>query len=109
MAYNVDLEYRIDSLLDQIGKITKKKMFGGICYLLNGNMCFGIHKEYLIVRTSKEMAQELLQNEGFLPFDITGKPMQGWLMVSPDLVETNDSLYQMLMIGADFAAGLPKK
>ena len=109
MPYNVDLEYRIDGFLDRIGQMTKKKMFGGIGYLLHGNMCFGIYKEYLIIRTSKEMAQELLQKEGILPFDITGRPMKGWLMVSPDLVETDDELFGMLKIGADFTANLPKK
>ena len=49
MAYNLDLEQRIDKMIDRLGDITKRKMFGGIGYLLNGNMCFGIHKEYLIL------------------------------------------------------------
>ena len=57
MAYNVDLEYRIDQLTNRLGEITKKKMFGGIGYLMNGNMCFGIHKEFLIIRTSSERQQ----------------------------------------------------
>ena len=45
MAYNLDLEYRMDRIIDRLADITKKKMFGGIVYLLNGNMCFGIHEE----------------------------------------------------------------
>jgi TfoX/Sxy family transcriptional regulator of competence genes len=52
MGYNIDLEDRTDRLKDRLGEIDKKKMFGGIGYLLNGNMCFGIHKESLILRTS---------------------------------------------------------
>jgi TfoX/Sxy family transcriptional regulator of competence genes len=109
MPYNLDLEYRIDHLKDQFGEITKKKMFGGVGYLMNGNMCFGIHKEYLIIRTSIEKAGDLLKREYVKPFDITGKPMKGWLMVSPDYVETDDRLLNMLKLGISFVEKLPKK
>jgi TfoX/Sxy family transcriptional regulator of competence genes len=109
MPYNLDLEYRIDKLSRQFGEVAKKKMFGGICYLLNGNMCFGIYKEYLIVRTSAEKAKELLTSEYITPFNITGKPMKGWVMVSPDYVETDAQLVTMLKLGVDFVKGLPGK
>ena len=110
MAYNHDLEYRIDRLTDRFGEITKKKMFGGVCYLLNGNMCFGIYREFLIVRTSTDKTGDLLQNEVYIkPFDITGKPMKGWIMVSPDVLETEDELLEMLKLGISFAETLPKK
>jgi len=109
MAYNIDLEYRIDQIIDRLGEITKKKMFGGIGYLMNGNMSFGIHKEFLIIRTSPEKAAELLKNEYIAPFDITGRPMKGWLMVSPDFVETEEQLLEMLKLGTSFVETLPKK
>ena len=109
MPYNLDLEYRIDRLTDRFGEIIKKKMFGGVGYLLNGNLCFGIHKEYLVIRTSIEKAEDLLKSEYVIPFDITGKPMKGWLMVSPDYVETEDQLLNMLKLGINFVENLPKK
>ena len=109
MVYNLDLEDRIDQLTDRLGSITKKKMFGGIGYLINGNMCFGIHKEFLIIRTSLEKADDLLKSEYVTPFDITGKPMKGWVKVSPDFVETEDQLMNMLQLGASFAETLPGK
>ena len=109
MPYNLDLEYRIDSLIDSLGIITKKKMFGGVGYLLNGNMCFGIHKDYLIIRTTKEKAEKLLKEEYTKPFDITGRPMRGWVMVSPDYVETDDRLINILKIGTNFVESLPTK
>ena len=109
MPYNLDLEYRIDLLSDRFGDITKKKMFGGVGYLMNGNMCFGIHKEYLIIRTSIEKAEDLFRSEYVKPFDITGKPMKGWLMVSPDYVETEDKLLEILRLGVSFVETLPKK
>jgi TfoX/Sxy family transcriptional regulator of competence genes len=109
MAYNLDLEDRIDRIIDRFGDIGKKKMFGGVCYLFNGNMCFGIHKEYLMLRTSPEKADELMRTEYFTPFDITGKPMKGWVLVSPDVLETEDQLVEMLRLGIDFVKTLPKK
>ena len=109
MPYNVDLEYRIDHLAGRLGNITKKKMFGGVGYLLNGNMCFGIHKESLVLRTISERADELLRNEYITPFDITGKPMKGWVMVSPDILETEDQLLDILQLGISYAETLPSK
>jgi len=109
MAYNLDLEYRIDKLKDTLGEIGKKKMFGGVGYLMHGNMCFGIYKEFLIVRTSVEKAEELLKSDDISPFDITGRPMKGWVTVSPDYVETDDRLLDMLKLGVDLVKTLPEK
>jgi TfoX/Sxy family transcriptional regulator of competence genes len=109
LAYNVDLELRIDSLASLFPKLGKRRMFGGICYLLNGNMCAGIYREYLIVRTSEEIARGLLKSKDVKPFDITGKAMKGWVMVSPDYVETNDELFSLVKLGIDFAESLPRK
>lgn len=109
MAYNIDLEDRIDRLASRVGDPEKKRMFGGVGYMLNGNLCFGIHKDELILRTSPEKCEELLKNDEIQPFAITGKPMKGWLLVSLDAMETNDQLLAMLRIGADFAKSLPKK
>ena len=109
MAYNLDLEDRIDQLTNRLGIISKKKMFGGIGYLINGNMCFGIHKEFLIIRASLEKADDLLNSEYVTPFDITGKPMKGWVKVLPDFVETEDQLMNILRLGVSFAETLPEK
>ena len=109
MAYNLDLEDRIDKLINRLGPIAKKNMFGGIGYLINGNMCFGIYKESLVLRASPEEADRLLKNEYISPFNITGRTMKGWVLVSPDYVETEDQLLEMLKIGVKFAGTLPKK
>ncbi len=97
------------SLTDRLGEITKKKMFGGIGYMINGNMCFGIHKESLVLRTSLEKAEELIKSEHIVPFDITGKPMKGRVLVSPEALETDDQLLDVLRFGVSFADTLPKK
>ncbi len=109
MPYNLDLEDRIDRLAPRLGDLTKKKMFGGVGYMLNGNMCFGIHKEYLLLRVSPERGKELLKNEYFSPFEMTRNPMKGWVLVSPDAVETEEQLSDMLKLGMDYAQTLPKK
>jgi hypothetical protein len=84
-------------------------MFGGVGYLLNGNMCFGIHRESLVLRTFPEKADELMKSEYYTPFDITGRPMKGWVLVSPDAVETEDELLDVLKLGARFVETLPEK
>ena len=109
MPYNLDLEDRIDRLSPRLGDLVKKKMFGGVCYMVTGNLCFGIHKEYLLLRTSPEQADKLLKDENYSIFDITGRPMKGWLFVSPDAVETEAQLLKHLNIGLKFASSLPKK
>jgi TfoX/Sxy family transcriptional regulator of competence genes len=63
MPYNIDLEQRLDQLADHLGKFTKKMMFGGVGYLLNGNMVFSIHKQSLVIRTPLERAEEMLKSD----------------------------------------------
>ena len=109
MAYNIDLEYRIDKVINVLGDIIKKKMFGGVGYLMNGNMCFGIHKDYVVIQTSIRKSEELLKSEYVTPFDITGRPVKGWLSVSPDAVRTEDQLLDMLQIATTFVKTLPQK
>ncbi|MFC2014647.1 TfoX/Sxy family protein [Chloroflexota bacterium] len=109
MPYNLDLEYRNDYFIDRFGVIAKKNMFGGVYYLINGNICFGVHKEYLVIRSPVEQSDELLNNGDITLFDITSKPSKNWLMVSPDYVETDEQLLDTLKIGVDFAENLPHK
>jgi TfoX/Sxy family transcriptional regulator of competence genes len=59
VPYNLELEAKIDRLTPDLGSFTKKKMFGGVGYLSNGNMVFGIHKQYLLLRTEKQLTDLL--------------------------------------------------
>jgi TfoX/Sxy family transcriptional regulator of competence genes len=109
MPYNTALEDKIGDSIYQWDGIEKKKMFGGICYLLNGNMCFGIWKDYLIVRMTPELAAEKLKNDYVREFDITGKPMKGWVMVGEEFWDKTEELTKWLDIGRLFALTIPKK
>lgn len=109
MAYNMDLEDRIEELTGDWPDMNKKKMFGGICYLVRGNMGFGIWKDFLIVRTGPEKAGRSLSEEGIEPFDVTGRAMKGWVMVDGSRWEDHEELENWLVTGRDFALTLPVK
>jgi TfoX/Sxy family transcriptional regulator of competence genes len=81
MPYNKDLEERIQKIVSSWKNTDSKKMFGGICHLLNGNMFCGVYKDFLILRLGEDKAGEALKLSYAKPFDITGKPMKGWVMV----------------------------
>lgn len=109
MAHDKDLEARIDlSSLNWPG-LSKKKMFGGIGYLLNGNMAFGIWKDSLVVRCGAESYGRCLALPDVAEFDVTGRPMVGWLLVGPDAFIGEDALLDWLARGRDFAATLEAK
>ncbi len=109
MPYNTILEDKIEDVIHQWEGIEKKKMFGGICYLVNSNMAFGVWKDSLIVRMAPAVAAEKLSHAHVRQFDITGKPMRGWVMVEKDSWGKTDELPGWLEIGRSFALSLPKK
>jgi hypothetical protein len=109
MPYNTKLEEKIDIAAGRWQNIVKKKMFGGICYLLKGNMCFGIWKDFLIVRMDKEQGAQSLKDKNVKPFDITGKPMAGWVMVGEAGWSSKAALEKWIGIGKKFALSLPEK
>ena len=109
MPYNTTLEKKIEDVTLQWDDLEKKKMFGGICYLINGNMCFGIWRDHLIVRMAPELAVEKLKDRNVKEFDITGKPMKGWVMVEKDAWQDKKEMVKWLDIGRSLALTLPKK
>lgn len=109
MAYDEGLHDRVSELLSDKIDFSFKKMFGGICYLLNGNMLGGIIDDNLIIRAGKENHEELLSLENTRVFDITGKVMKGWVLIEPAGIETDEQLNFWLAKGIDFARALPAK
>jgi TfoX/Sxy family transcriptional regulator of competence genes len=107
MPYNQELDDRITTVIGDWGTI-RKKMFGGTCYLVNGNMMCGVYKHYLILRLGEEEWKAALLQPHTKPFDITGKPMKGWVMVAQaDLTDT--ALEKWLHKAKGFTDGLPPK
>ena len=108
MAYDLKLAERIRSELDGLPCV-EKKMFGGLGFLLNGNMACGVNKDNLIVRVDPEKHATLLKKPHAKPFDLTGRPMKGWLVVGADGVKTEKQLSTWVKEGVEFALTLPPK
>jgi TfoX/Sxy family transcriptional regulator of competence genes len=82
MAFNEKIADRIREVLSGTKNLVEKKMFGGIAFMVNDKMCLGVDKEDIMLRCEPEMTEDLLSKKGARPFDLTGKPMKGWLLVS---------------------------
>lgn len=108
MAYDSKLAERIRSQLKGI-PFVEKKMFGGVGYLLNGNMACGVNKNDLIVRVPPDKHAGLLKRPHARPFDMTGRPMKGWLIIEADGCKTDKQLSVWVKEGVEFALTLPAK
>jgi hypothetical protein len=109
MAYDKVLDRRIKEFITGWENISERKMFGGTCHMLNGNIMCGVHKDFLILRLGDKNALKALSTDHVLPFDITGKPMRGWVMVSREGYSDDTQLRQWLETAKTFVDTLPAK
>jgi TfoX/Sxy family transcriptional regulator of competence genes len=109
MAYDEGLAQRIRAHVDGRYELREKMMFGGLAMLLNGNMAVGVHGDSLIVRTEPDEHETLLAEPGARPFDMTGRPMKGWIVVDPEGCAEDDELRRWLDLGLHYARSLPPK
>ena len=109
MAFDEQLATRVREQLKGQRGLVEKKMFGGVAFLIHGNMSVGIHKDELIVRLPPEETEQALKTPGARIFDITGRPMKGWLLVGGAGVKGAASLKKWVQRGVTFASSLPKK
>lgn len=109
MAFDGGLAERIRSLLDEAPQVTERKMFGGIAFLLRGNMFVGIVEDDLMVRVGPEAHPQALQQPHARPMDFTGKPMSGYVFVGPAGTADDADLGRWVELGRRFAATLPAK
>ena len=109
MAYDQGLEQRIREQLEEVPDVIGKKMFGGIGFMVQGNMACGVHKNNLIVRVGADQHDDALSQPHIRIFDITGRPMKGWVLVTPDGFQSDSDLKHWIERGVDFALSLPPK
>lgn len=110
MAYDEGLAERIRAALgDDGGDVVERKMFGGIAFLLNGNMSVGVTGDSLMVRVGIDDHEAALEEPGARPFDMTGRPMRGWVVVDPIGIDSDSDLHTWDRRGVAFAASLPPK
>jgi TfoX/Sxy family transcriptional regulator of competence genes len=109
MAHDELLAIRISAALGARAGLEEKKMFGGVGFLVNGNMACGVHKNNLIVRVGPEKHAWALAQPHTRPFDMTGRPMSGWVEVEPPGCASESALKSWVDLGLAFALSLPGK
>ncbi len=93
MAYNEKLADRTRAIIAQTHKkVEEKKMFGGLCFMVNDKMCVGVEKERLMLRIDPGIVDEVIQKKGCAPMDFTGKIMKGFLFVGQEVLTTQKKL-----------------
>jgi TfoX/Sxy family transcriptional regulator of competence genes len=108
MAYDAVLAQRVrDRMLDAAG-VREKKMFGGLAFLTSGNMTVGVNGEDLIVRIDPESMDAVLAEPGVRPFDMTGRPMRGWILVACEDLSDNE-LERWIGQARNYVSTLPPK
>jgi hypothetical protein len=109
MAFDEALAARVRKALGKRKGLTEKKMFGGIAFLLHGNMCCGVHRNDLIVRLAAADTEKALKKRHTRVFDLTGRPMRGWVLVEPAALATDASVSEWVSMSSTFAGALPRK
>jgi hypothetical protein len=107
MAFDEKLAARIRSKLGKKKGLTEKKLFGGIGFLLNGNLACAVSKEEMLVRVEPDRTKDILERKHTRIFGT--RPMKGWILVAPEGLKTAEALAKWIEIGVDYAASLPPK
>src|SRR5215471_12205184 len=108
MVVDEDLAERMRAALVGTGTVREVRMFGGLCFMLNGNMVAGTSKRGLLVRVGKEQQSAALARPGTKPMEMTGRPMEGYVFVDPPPADER-SLQDWLALAVTFVKTLPPK
>jgi TfoX/Sxy family transcriptional regulator of competence genes len=103
MAYNEKLADRIREMIALTHKnVEEKKMFGGLCFMVNDKMCVGVENERLMVRLDPALQEEVLEKEGCKPMDFTGKIMKGFVFVDTAALNTKKKLEYWMGLALEY-------
>ena len=103
MPYNETLANRVREIIARThDNVEEKKMFGGLCFMVNDKMCVGVEKERLMIRLDPEKYDEALTKEGCTPMDFSGKPMKGFVFVKADALTTKKNLEYWIKLALDY-------
>lgn len=109
MPYNPEHDELVRKNISHWKDITIRKMFGGVCYSVKGNIFSGVYQDDLILRLGLDEAMNALSRDHVKPFDITGKPMKGWVMIEKPQFDKKEKLINWLIKAHEFALTLPAK
>jgi hypothetical protein len=109
MAFDEGLAERIREIVGADPLLSERKMFGGLCFMSSGNMCFGVVGSELMVRVGAEAYGDALAQPHAREMDFTGRSMKGMVYVSEEGISEDDALSTWLERGREFAGSLPPK
>lgn len=103
MAYNEQLADRVREIISITHNITEeKKMFGGLCFMVDHKMCVGIESERLMIRLDPSVMDEVLERHGCHPMDFTGRPMKGYVFVDIEVLKTKRQLNYWIQLALEY-------
>jgi TfoX/Sxy family transcriptional regulator of competence genes len=109
MAFDEGLAQRLRDELAGAGGLSEMRMFGGLAFLVDGNMCVGVSGDELIARVGPDATEAALKRPGSRLFDLPGRPMKGWITVEPDALEDDEALAGWVGSALAFVRTLPPK
>jgi len=109
MSYDEGLAQRVREAVNELPGFVEKKMFGGVGFMVQGNMACGVNGEDLIVRVGPNRYESALAEPYTKPFDMTGRPMKGWVVITAEGYEEDIALRNWVSQGVDYALSLPTK
>ena len=103
MAFNENLAGRVREIISvNHKKVEEKKMFGGLCFMVNDKMCVGVESQRLMVRLEPKKYDEVIEKDGCRPMDFTGKIMKGYVFVDIDALNTKKTLEYWVNLALDY-------
>ena len=108
MGFDAELAQRIRDRMTAVAGVSERKMFGGLAFLTSGNMTVGVNGDDLVVRIDPEAMDDALAEPDVRPFDMTGRPMRGWIVVASDGL-SDDDLERWIDQARSYVATLPPK
>lgn len=109
MSYNKRLEDRIDHFFIDNESLEKKNQMGGVGWLVNGNMCFGIYEDLLIIRLEEALARSLISKKGVELFEQNEEDLEGFISLSSHIYTNNKAFRKFLSHSYEYTLGLPPK
>lgn len=109
MAYDAELADRVREVTALRSGVSERKMFGGVGFMIGGNLACGVYEDGLIVRLGRDEAKRALTEPHTREFDLTGRVMRAWVFVDAEALVADEDLAGWVDAGVDFAASLPEK
>ena len=109
MAFDEDLARRVRDILSEEGTFNEKRMFGGLAFMVKGYMCCGVIDQDLVIRVGEHQHEQALAEAHTRAMDFTGRPMKGFIYVSPLGYRSKTNLRKWIRRGLRFVSSLPAK